>query len=332
MEEKYSFELRRFIEENDDLIDNATNKESWKEVFYLVKEHDNHFVNEFIEMIDSARVELCGLDVYKYNKDKDEFQNYDGQPIELDKLKLFLLKHRVCVSIDYKTQKIIILGIEERNSNLICETPRLYKLFKQYSNITLEKAKSGNFKDLIHFVTFHSIEKIGLKSVDDMIEHRWGEICVDKTYLSKLSGLDLTSVDLNENILLPIKKAFIEKCYYKDSELYQRLGYYSNNEVYLCDNLIKQVASMSSPSDLKKQSEFFEQLYKKVFTHEMGHLVFDWVWTKDREKQEKQANYFSSYINDGEIDDFIKKFTRRQPKEYRNPYLKGDTRAEELYK
>ena len=64
----------------------------------------------------------------------------------------------------------------------------------------------------------------------------------------------------------------------------------------------------------------------------MGHLVFDWVGTKDREKQEKQANYFSSYINDGEMDDFIKEFTRRQPKEYRNPYLKGDTRAEDLYK
>lgn len=337
MEEKYvpSPEVEEFIKENIDLIE--ANK--WEEVFLKVKKENNKLINEFIYIIDTSDIHFSKLDIskkitnkfYKYTRDEKEFQNDSGQPLELDKLKLFLLKHRVCISIDYEAEKIIVVGIEVRNSNLICETPRLYKLFKQYSNITLEKAKGGGFKDLIHFITFHSIEKIGLKSVDDMIEHRWGELCSDKKYLSKLSKLDLTSVDLNENILLPIKKSFIEKCYYKDLELYQRLGYYSNNEVYLCDNLIKQVASMSSPSDLKKQSESFEQLYKKVFTHEMGHLVFDWVGTKVREKQEKQANYFSSCINDGAMDKFIKDFTKKQPKEYRNPYLKGDTRAEELY-
>lgn len=330
MEKKYtpSPEAKKFIEDNINLINNN----EWKAVFSLVKEHDNHFVNEFVEMMDSAKIGFLGLDVYKYNKAKNEFQNYDGQPIELDELRLFLLKHRVCVPIDYETEKIIIIGLEVRDSKPICETPRLAKLFNDYSKNTLEKAKSGNFKDLIHFATYHTIERIGLKKEDDMIEYRWREISSDKAYLSELSGLDLTNVDLNDNTLLSIKNKFIEKCNNKDLERSQLLGYYSNKEVYLCDELIKEKASLASPSDLKKQAEFFEQLYKKVFTHEMGHLVFDWVGSKNKEKQEKQANYFSSYINDGTMDKFIKDFTKKQPKEYRNPYLKGDTRAEELYK
>ncbi len=76
----------------------------------------------------------------------------------------------------------------------------------------------------------------------------------------------------------------------------------------------------------------FNLLYEKVFTHEFGHLVFDWVESTQREKREKQANYFSSYITDGKIDEFILWVTRQQPKEYNNPYLKGNLKAEDLYK
>jgi hypothetical protein len=73
-------------------------------------------------------------------------------------------------------------------------------------------------------------------------------------------------------------------------------------------------------------------LMEKVLTHEFGHLVFKWTNQQDRYIQEKQANYFSSYINDGKIDGFIVDFTRRQPVEYHNPYLIGDKHADELYK
>ena len=331
---KITEELKTFIKSNEQFeqLLNGNTKESWKELLLKAKNESNKLVNDFIAMIYDAEIKISGLDVYKYAKDKKEFQDCDGQPIELSKIKLFLLKHKVCLSVNIEDEKIIIVGIEERNPTQIWETPRLSRLFKEYSNITLEKAKSGNFKDLIHFVVYHTIKNIGVKSVDEMIEKRWLDVCNDKAYLSKLSGLDLMSMDLNENILAPIKKLFWEKCTYKDLELYQRLGYYCCNEVYLCDNLMKEIASLSSPSNLVKQVEIFEQLYKKVFTHEMGHLVFDWTGEADKSKKEKQANYFSSYINNGEIDDFIVAFTKKQPKEYRNPYLLGDTKAENLYK
>ena len=186
----------------------------------------------------------------------------------------------------------------------------LKDLFKKYSDKTLEKAKSGDFKDLIHFVAYHTIEKIGIKPKDEMVRLR---------------------KEIYKKIEEDKEKPEIEKIVKTEA-----LGCYVPNEkaVYLCDELIKETAQVNSDDNidiLSPQGCLYHTIYKKVFTHEFGHLVFDWVNSKNREIKEKQANYFSSYIIDGEIDEFIKEFTKIQPVEYHNPYLKGDNRVKNLY-
>ena len=118
-------------------------------------------------------------------------------------------------------------------------------------------------------------------------------------------------------------------------------------EIWLCESLIKECAdklldeymqklfpnSILSKNDVNTARLSMEKLlFEKVLTHEFGHLVFKWTNQKDRAIEEKKANYFSSYINDGKLDGFIADFTRRQPVEYHNPYLLGDRCADELYK
>lgn len=313
MGENYSSEFVSFIEKNIGLIEQNT-KGGLKKVFHLAKEHGNHFVNEFVELMDSVQIDYLGLDVYKYDKDKNSFY-HEKISKELEDIREFLLKHNVCISINIEDEKIIIVGVEQRNSNPICENPRLAKLFKQYSNITLEKAKSYNFKDLIHLVAYHSVNMICAKHEEDMREFRIDQYITEKG--------DNAEIDYKPDIL-------------------DKLGCFNrkNNEIWLCDELIQNTAKELSKEygeklfgDSSLSYELIEDLlYEKVFTHEFGHLVFDWVGTKNREKKEKQANYFSSYITDGSLDVFISDFTRRQPKEYHNQYLKGDKRAEDLYK
>lgn len=181
-------------------------------------------------------------------------------------------------------------------------------MFEQYSNKTREKAEKGDFKDLIHFIMYHSVEKICEKDKEEMI--RWRREKQEKENPSR-------------------------------SEL---LGCFTNNQVWLCGELIenkaKEVAkeyAVKLWGELKTncvllEKSIIELLYEKVFTHEFGHLVFDWTNAPKGEIREKQANYFSSYITDGEKDGFIVDFTKCQPKEYHNPYLIGDSRADNLYK
>ena len=89
-------------------------------------------------------------------------------------------------------------------------------------------------------------------------------------------------------------------------------------------------------NEQKIRDILFDFNHEKVFNNYNIDTLFEkFKYTLNRNSvadKEKQANYFSSYINDGTMDKFIKDFTKKQPKEYHNPYLKGDTRAEELYK
>lgn len=260
-----------------------------------------------------------------YSKQIRLYSEKEYKNIELNDLKNLLLKNSVDVAFSVTGECVLIIDLGQKGEEIFNKDEheeKLKTLFGAYSEKLFEKTKSGDIKDLIHFVAYHTIKKIGIKPKEEMIIW-WEEY---NKHTENRENVDDLILDNSKTV---------------KSEL---LGYYCNKEVYLCDELIREHARSLAEEfmgycfgeekpDLEKATEnIYNLLYKNVFTHEMGHLVFDWVGTKDRKKQEKQANYFSSYINDGEIDDFIKEFTRRQPKEYRNPYLKGDKRAEDLYK
>jgi hypothetical protein len=321
---KMTEELKTFVKSNKQLL-NANTKESWEALLLKAKNESNKLVNDFIAMIDGAKIKSFGLDVYKYAKDKKEFQDCNGQSIELSEIKLFLLKHKVCLSVTIEDEKIIIVGIEERTPDLIWENPRLANLFERYSNITLEKAKGGDFKDLIHFVEYHTLRKIRQKNKED-IENIYKEI-------------EETREEEEEK----------ESSVNKGQRELDYLGCFvpALCEIWLCGSLIKETANKLADEYMQKlfpnssllkndieaaQLSMAKLLLEKVLTHEFGHLVFKWTNQQDGYIQEKQANYFSSYINDGKIDGFIVDFTRRQPVEYHNPYLIGDKHADELYK
>ena len=250
--------------------------------------------------------------------------------ITLESVRDYLLSKVVRFAVNYGKEKIIIVEIGDRQRDIFEDNKqkeRLKDLFDKYSDKTLEKAKSGDFKDLIHFVAYHTIEKTGVKPKEEMVRLR-KEIYKNIEEFNK----DYTWVEESFNTLKQDK----EKLEIEKIEIIELLGCYVSKEkaVYLCDELIKETAQVNSDDQidiLSPQGCLYHTIYKKVFTHEFGHLVFDWVNSKNREIKEKQANYFSSYITDGEIDEFIKEFTKNQPTEYHNPYLKGNNRAKNLY-
>ena len=74
-----------------------------------------------------------------------------------------------------------------------------------------------------------------------------------------------------------------------------------------------------------------------TFLHEFGHLVFSWFgaddhWRVRRKKQERQANYFASYVTNGQNDLYIKKKTDRQPEPYHDPWLVSEKTDQECKK
>ena len=65
-------------------------------------------------------------------------------------------------------------------------------------------------------------------------------------------------------------------------------------------------------------------LYKKVFYHELGHLIFEKANTckcVSKQTKERQANYIASDATNSLIDSYIEDITKLQPVEYHNPLL-----------
>lgn len=301
--------IKLFIQENKNLLNNdldpfleKANRELTPNQVILLKEVLHDATIDFLGNLFNRKEKLdCSFGDFKATI----YSVQQNSIMSLESLRELLLNHCTKVAVDLANQRIMLVVENERSPEQIFENEKLKNLFELYSNKTLEKAKNGVFEDFIHFITYHTVEKLGIKPIKEMID------------------------------------------WWKNKEIedgYSLLGYYCNHAVYLCDKLIKERADNLTEEyaeylfgeeqiDLTQAKEnLYNLLYKKVFTHEFGHLVFDWVGETNREQKEKQANYFSSYINDGTIDKFIKEFTRRQPAVYHDPYLMGDVRADTLYK
>jgi cell division ATPase FtsA len=227
------------------------------------------------------------------------------------------------VTCNDKEKKILVMLFDKRED--ITDVPCIKHYFKHYSNVLLRKAENGSFYDLIHFVEYHTLRKIRQKNKED-IEKIYKEI---EETREEEEGKEL-SVN-NGHRELDYLGCFVPALC----------------EIWLCESLIKETANKLADEYMQKlfpnssllkndieaaQLSMAKLLIEKVLTHEFGHLIFKWTNQQDGYIQEKQANYFSSYINDGKIDGFIADFTRRQPVEYHNPYLIGDKHADELYK
>lgn len=316
-----------FIKKNIEIIENnywkkllaeVNDKLSEKEQTYLFcvlytagvfKEEIKEKGFEFSET-DKKIASFDNLEIY-YNK--EEVYDDINKISFLKSLKEFMLMYNSYVFVNYKDKKIDIIFYAKRNC-VIWGKDNQKELFEKYSKITLEKALNGDFKDLIHFVEYHSISKICVKTKEEMRDFR----------------IEQYKQENGDNA----KKEY-------EPDALDKLGCFVHNscEVWLCDELIEENAkyfakeygenlfgNYNFPYELMKNL-----LYEKVFIHEFGHLVFEWGDIKDRVVQEKQANYFASYITNGNMDGFIVDFTRRQPKEYHNPYLIGDKKVENLY-
>ena len=252
--------LKNFIKENISLIDEET-EEAWNELFKKLK--NNALTNDFIVAL--VEVGICFSPLKCYRTEKDGFYNCNNndEKLSLEEMRAKLLKDNNAIGVDYKNEKIYIVTIEENKNerNLFEENKqktKLEELFNKYSEKTLRKAEEGGFEDLIHFVLYHTIKKIGIKDKKDMIEW-WKK-----------------------------KNGKIENKDYMPDAL-EMLGYYCNNEVYLCDELIRKAADSLAKEytsylfgveklNLEKpKNKLYDLLYEKVFTHEFGHLVFDWV-------------------------------------------------------
>lgn len=323
--------LKNFLEENRDLIISLYANDKYCELINiacknLTKEKFDRFLNTMCEIDILSKTQCCGLkniELYFWKRTGVSLITND-----IYKLKEDLINFQVKVVVDYKGEKIKVFFINKK-IEAICENSEQKMYFDKFSEKTLEKAKNGGFKDLLHFINYHTIEKIKYVQEPEM-RQLWLRIDEQLIINDKENGLridELTNDKENE----------------KKNEL-RLLGFYREKNVYLCRDLIDIRAGVLQKTYEKElcckcKNEFdllyksmFDLLYTKVFTHEFGHLVFDWVGTKDRVKAEKQANYFSSYITDGEIDEFILWFTKQQPKEYKDPYLIGNSKVEALYR
>ena len=328
MEGKYNIlpEVQAFIEENIGLIE----ANAWVEISRKLK--NKTVADEFwYKMIDAkifasvAKLDTQGkglIDIYS----PEDFPAYHEKINTLKDLQEVMLRYYSSVYvIDKDNKKRIWVTLLDKREEAIIEEPCIKHYFKHYSNVLLRKAENGSFYDLIHFVEYHTLRKIRQKNKED----------IEKIY----KGIEEPQ-ECEEGKESSVNKGQRELDY---------LGCFvpALCEIWICESLIKDKAEKLADEYIQKlflnsilskndvdtaHLSMAKLLLEKVLTHEFGHLVFKWTNQQDRYIQERQANYFSSYINDGKIDGFIADFTRRQAVEYHNPYLLGDKRADELYK
>lgn len=186
------------------------------------------------------------------------------------------------------------------------------KLYYDFYKIVMKKTGYDSvqqFRSLLHLIMFLNLNEVFLVNSLEMFN-------VANLQLNKQDN-DISFDDLNENNIKQeiyvLRKVELMGCFVKDE-----------NAIYICPEHIEHFLNQK---DFDK-SQIID-MYYKVFAHEVGHLVFsylnydlkDYDKFKCREKLERQANYFASYIYESYYDYLIKQVTNHQFKEYQNPLL-----------
>ena len=92
-----------------------------------------------------------------------------------------------------------------------------------------------------------------------------------------------------------------------------------NNIIFICPENQDFFYNKLSEIDKKVLTKY--KLFLLVFSHEIGHLIFNYINIKNRRIKERQANLVSSFLNNGLYDNEIKLKTDQQLNEYHEPLL-----------
>ncbi len=181
-------------------------------------------------------------------------------------------------------------------------------LWKQVSDMDLysiTKGMQGNAFAIIKFLGLSNLLNVVIKNKEDMLKH------ILKTKRSKQENIN----DILQSGQWSTKIECIS-----DLEL---LGSYKDKTIYLCIDHINDIFKELNEFDSEKWDDV-DILYKKVFYHELGHLIFEKANTckcVSKQTKERQANYIASDATNSSIDSYIEDITKLQPVEYHNPLL-----------
>ncbi len=175
---KYEDLIRNLpVSKNKDLILNLPKKNNLIKV--INKAYRELSKEDFFDFVDLLRdedvqgiskTECCGV---KYI----ELYFFDGDSIsinDIDNLKEQLINYHVNVMVDYERENIKIFFLYKKDKD-VCENNEQRAWFNKYSAITLDKAKKGEFADLLHFIFYHTVEKIKYVNEGEMIR-LWAKV------------------------------------------------------------------------------------------------------------------------------------------------------------
>lgn len=247
--------------------------------------------------------------------------------------KLVYILHRVNFETQIVNEKSIIILINSKELLKNIKTRDANKFFQLiYLTDTFSFIKSGysckeQFRFLVNAIKVCEIDRVIYLDSVNMFKYKFVDfysgikkICLFEGFRKKDIKVVYPVYKINElmGCYIDMRKNRLDYMKYF-SDIGIEIKDEENNIVCLCEDNIKLVFD-----DLSKQDLLFcdlEEFKEIVYMHELGHLVFSYTNSLDREVQEKQANYFSSLAFEGKYDFEIKETTKVQPLEYHNPLL-----------
>ncbi len=253
-------------------------------------------------------------------------------------LNIFSKLMSVLRRVNFETQvvydKSIIINIKSdnllpnfktSNNETVC---RLYYFASILRFLMSSYSCKEQFRFLVNSIRTSEIDRVIILSKADMLKYKFidfykdiKDICLFEKFRKKdvkvvypvYKTVELMGcyIDMRKNRL-----DYME--YFND--IGEKIEDNENNIVCLCEDNIKLVLK-ELKDEKKKVNCCFEEFKEIVYMHELGHLVFSYTNSLDRDVQEKQANYFASLALEGKYDFEIKEITKIQPLEYHNPLL-----------
>ena len=250
--------------------------------------YDNNLISKF-----TSKYEDYYKRTYEYSyqivDDKIEIEILDSK----DKEKFFIFDDSECLKRD------IHFDFETYYENYLKKIVSDMKLY------SITEGMQGNAFAILKFLGLSNLLNVVIKNKEDMFKH------ILKTKRSKQENID----DILQSGQCSTKIECIS-----DLEL---LGSYQDKTIYLCIDHIIDLFKELYEFDCEKWNDR-DILFKKVFYHELGHLIFEKANNckcVSKQTKERQANYIASDATNSLIDSYIEDITKLQPAEYHNPLL-----------
>lgn len=266
------------------------------------------FTSQLFELIDTLKHHYCRIE--KVNKHKA--------------FRIF-----VCERRKHQLGDIIIDDNSIKNKNKAKED-FVENSFNNFLNnaianviSSLSKGKNSQLLSMWFLAGAFTCDQIFYKTEDDMCEayHRLTNL----TQSNNQSGYNQYNQFRLNYLGLYIRNSHKVGRIRNDIETYAR-------EIWLCKPLIQEKYNTIFKEiyeDETYKNSYHEigenDFFNKVFFHELGHASFDNSFFKSssskRDKSERRANYYASYISISKLDNIISIFTKKQPEHYHDPLL-----------